>query len=598
MTDPERASAGASAVTLRQLEMLVAVAEHGSFSAAADTLGLTQSAASQCLKSLESALGTALFSRSTRRVELTAAGQRMLPALREALGALDGVLQQVRHDAREAGGVVRITCTAATSAYLPARLAEIARHHPGIDLRLVESGRQAALDQVRSGHADLAITDADRPAPGLRQTTLAHDPFVLVCRDDHPFGHRREIAPEHLRYERLVALEETAGVLKRFDARPADIQFVIHPHTALDLVLQHRGVALLPSLSLPATRHPRLRTVPVQNGPAWRLALSTSRAHRPGSTARAIHDLIARVAQRPPARETRPVTLLIPYPPHGPADELGRCFATRLAAATGREIRVQNTTGMGGALGIHMATRAQPDGLTLALAGTGTLIFNPLLATRDMFEVFHDLRFIGGLAQVPNILAVGGHMPARDLRQLLAHARLRPGAWKIGAAGSGISRVLAELFQAETGIALQTQHYEGLTPAVRDLARGEVDMVFGEAPGILPLIATGQAYPIFTAEKARADCLAATPCAAEAGLAALVAGSGYCFVGPAALPQALCDELWAEMSAVLRLPALQHDVARLGALPDLRDGAAYEAHIRREQERWRDVIAAGAAAAA
>lgn len=583
----------AEPITLKQLEMLVAIADEGSFSAAAEKVGMTQSAASQCLKALETALDVPLVARSTRKVALTDTGRRMLPPLRKALSELDAVLQAVRQQARDAGGTVRIACTAATSAMLTPKLSEIARQFPGAEVRLLESTSEIALDRVRQGSAEMAITAATRLAAGTLQVPFAEDRFVLVCRDDHPFSRSGEVALEHLRYERLIVLEETVGILRKIGSGVDGFQVVLHSGTALELVLQHFGVAVLPYACVPTVRHSTLRLVHLEEGPVWRLVLSTGMAKNLGDTAQGVHEVIARVAIRKPSHETRPITLLIPYPAAGPADALGRSFSQRLSTSTGRDILVKNVAGMGGALGIHMATRAQPDGLTLALAGTGTLIFNPLLATRDMFDVFRDLRFIGGLVRMPTILSVGAHMPARTLNELLAQARLRPGEWKIGTAGSGISHMLALSFQAEARVALKIRNYEGFTPATRDLARGEIDMIFGEAAGVLPLISTGEAYPIFTAETTRADCISSTPSAVEVGLPKVVANSGYCFVGPTALPPSICSKLSAQISAVLGSAELAYDFARFGARPNLCDSAAYEAHIRKEQLRWSKVITPG-----
>jgi tripartite-type tricarboxylate transporter receptor subunit TctC len=294
----------------------------------------------------------------------------------------------------------------------------------------------------------------------------------------------------------------------------------------------------------------------------------------------------------------RAVTLLIPFPAQGPADGYGRAFARALSAQLRQEVVVKNTTGMGGMLGVHQLTRSLADGCTIGMAGTGATVFAPLFERPGLFDVFKDLRFLSGLARVPNILVVGGHVPARTLAELLAQARLRPGHWTIGAVGTGSNHVLALLLQAHAGITLGLQPYDGQLPALQDLARGRLDMVFGEAAGVLAAIRVGTAHPLFTADDRRARLLPEVPHAGEVGLPGVMAEGGYCLVAPASSPEPVLRRLAEASAAVLHSAALAEEFAVQGGLPDPRSGAFYAAYVKAERSRWQQLMRRSSSGAA
>jgi len=591
--------------TLRQLRVLLAIADKGSFGGAAQAIGLTQSAVSQCIRTLEEELGFRLVERTTRRVDLTPAGATLAGPLRANLLALDALLEQARSTAQAQHGEVRIACAPHVSSWLAPRcLADAALRFPSVRITLQEQAQDVAVQSVRDGTADFALAVAPEAARSdLVQTPVLSDHFVLVCRRDHPFARRKKIALPQLQLERLILLDAASGGRQALDRLltahgiPVRTALVVaHADTALGMVTGRLGVALIPALCLPLPHGAPLRALPL-DPTAGRDIVLLSRRHPALSTAaRGIHDLF--VPSRPEAVEpqtARAITLLIPFPAGGPADRYGRAFAGALASHLQRAVTVRNTTGLGGTRGVHAVSRSLADGLTIGLAGNGATVFSPPVSRNGLLDVFKDLTILGGLVRVPTILVAGAHMPVRTLPELLAQARLRPLPYAIGMAGTGSSRVLAELLQSQAGIRLLAKPYDGLVQALEDLQRGRIDLLFGEPAGVLSSIDSGAARALLTAGDQRARWLPDVPSAAEAGLPGLATEGGYCLVGPAGLSPAVLEPLSRTIADVLRSPALVAELEAQGGSVDLRSGAYYATFLKHQQALWTDFIQAGSA---
>jgi DNA-binding transcriptional LysR family regulator len=278
---------------LRQLQHFVAVAEERHFTRAAELLRISQSGLSASIRSLEQELGTSLFVRSTRRVELTAAGQALLAdsvrtlasaaAARDAVAAVRGLLRG------------RLTIGAEPclgSVDLPAELAAFRTANPGVEVRLRYSGSEELVDDVAGGRIDVAlVVDTGHAAPGVRLRPLSTQEMLVLCHPEHRFASMDSIPLEGLRGEPLVGFQEGWGAqaLARrafaaagFDYRAAMEVNDVHP--LLDLVGYNLGVAVVPT-SFARKRPDALRAVPLQDAPDWTVAVAVSDQPSPAASA-------------------------------------------------------------------------------------------------------------------------------------------------------------------------------------------------------------------------------------------------------------------------------------------------------------------------
>ena len=279
---------------LRQLEHFVAVAEERHFTHAADLLQISQSGLSASIRALEMELGTSLFIRSTRRVELTAAGQALLADSLRTLAsaaAAQNAVAAVR-------GLVRGTLTLGAepclgSVDLPAALAQFRTANRGVEVRLRYAGSVELIESVASGRADVALLVATGHTPqGVRLRRLSTQKLVVLCHPEHPLAQKSEIDLESLRTESLIGFPAGWGahVLARrafasagFDYRTAMEVNDVHP--LLDLVGYNLGVAIVPE-SFAAKRPDRLRAIPLHDGmPEWAVVVAVADEPSPAATA-------------------------------------------------------------------------------------------------------------------------------------------------------------------------------------------------------------------------------------------------------------------------------------------------------------------------
>ncbi|MET4576143.1 tripartite tricarboxylate transporter substrate-binding protein [Ottowia thiooxydans] len=583
-------------ISIRQLRVLLAVADHGSFSGAAHAIGLSQSAVSQGVRAVEESIGTQLIERSTRHVRLTPAGERLISPLRDALDRLELVLVQAQSAGAASQKVIQMASTPHLSGRLLSQcLADAARRYPELQVQLREQPQPAAIESVRRGTVEFGLAVGDDRITDLIQTRLLRDQFMLICRTDHPFARRKVIGLAQLRLERLILLATALGgrsalnsLLRGHGVAVEKAQEVTLAATAMEMVAEGLGVALLPASRLPMPEQLSLIAKELDPSPVRDIVLIRRKGIPMSDPAQKLHDLILkRVSGADDLDWERPLTLLIPFPEGGPVDRYGRVFGEILSRHLRQRVVVKNAVGMGGAQGVHELTRSEADGYTIGIAGNGATVFTEGGQTQGFVDVFKDLTFLSGLVRVPSVLLAGKHLPVSNLKELLAQARLHPRGLRIAAAGHGSSRVLAELLQELAHISLQVEHYDGLSPAVRDIARGKVDLVFGEPTGVLPLIQSQRGTAMLVAGSERCSLLPDVPCSGELGLEGLDTDGGYGLIAPASLPAQALAHLSGAVTDVLRSTEIAEQFERLGVKPDMRSGPFYAEFIRSEQKKWR-----------
>lgn len=535
-----------------------------------------------------------LLNLSTRRVVLTPAGEQLVLPLRDALKTLDDVLGQAQQAGERLLRVVRVAATPSLSGrLLPRCLADVGQQLPGVAVQLKEQAQDSALESVRHGTVDFALAVSESGPCELQRTSLLTDRIVLVCRNDHPFARRDKVSIEHLGLERLIVMDAANGGRQGLDrvlvahGVPVDVlQEVASASTAFEMVKERLGVALLPASCVPTFSMKQLRSVALEPDVLRDVALFSRRSEAMSEDARAVHDIILSRAQGGTRGLSRPLTVLVPFPKRGPVDSYGRAFAKLLGRRLGRDVVVTNTVGLGGAQGVHAVTPSRAEGFTIGIAGNGATVVTHANGRQPLFDVFQDLTFLSGLVRVASVLVVGTHVAARDFTQLCALARLHPARFVIGAAGTGSSRMLAEMLARLSGIELTHKSYDGLAPALHDLAKGKVDMVFGEPAGVVPLVQTGKALALVTSGDERCALLSDVPSAVEVGLPGLTSDGGYCLVAPPSMPASVLERLSGAIAEVLQSDELNRTFAALGVRPDYRSGPYYENFLKEEQSRW------------
>ena len=289
----------------------------------------------------------------------------------------------------------------------------------------------------------------------------------------------------------------------------------------------------------------------------------------------------------------RPLKLIVPFPPGGPADNYGRIVAAGLATELQQAVVVDNRPGVSGALGVQSVARSPADGYTIGLAGTGATVFLPLLTSKVLFDTFGDLTFISGVVTTPNIFIVGPSVKAADIQGFIAEAKRRPGEMTIASTGVGSSpHILAALFQQKSGTQLLHVPYKGAAPAIQELIGGQVDAFIGEVAGVIPFIQSGKARALFCASATRSKWLPQVFSAPEVGLPDVTLTGDYGLVAPAGLDPAVVQRLASAAARVLASPEVQKKFDQQFGLPDTSDTRQYTGRLRAETQRWRPVVQA------
>ena len=288
---------------------------------------------------------------------------------------------------------------------------------------------------------------------------------------------------------------------------------------------------------------------------------------------------------------TKPIRIVVPFPPGGPADVLARTVGDRIAAALGQPVVVDNRPGAGGNIGMELVAKAAPDGHTLALAPAGNLTVNPSLYRNVPYDVGRDFAPVTVIAAVPNVLVVNPQVPAKDLAELIAYAKANPGKLNYSSPGPGSGAHLAgELLKSSAGIDIVHVPYSGIAPAVTAVIAGDVQLMFAGAPSALPQVAGGKLRALAVASPKRIASAPALPTLSEAGLPGFDVTSWYSIVAPAATPPAVVERLQKEIARALTSPDVKAKLTGIGAEPIANTPEEFAAMIRVETAKWSKIV--------
>ena len=286
----------------------------------------------------------------------------------------------------------------------------------------------------------------------------------------------------------------------------------------------------------------------------------------------------------------KPVKLIVPFPPGGGADIIGRLVGAQFSKTFGQNFMTDNRPGAANIIATEIVAKSPPDGYTLLVAATGTFVTNPLVYAKLPYAD-RDFETIAIVADAPFILTVHPSIPVRSVRELTALAKARPGELTYASFGTGSSSHLAgELFQVMTRSRLLHVPYKGSAPGMADLLAGNITMKFDGGLASVPHIKSGRIRPLGVAALRRLPQIPDVPTLSEAGLKDFQAGSWYGLMAPAGTPREIIARLHVELVKALKQPDLQQRITDLGADVVGNTPEEFSAQIVREREVWAKVV--------
>jgi tripartite-type tricarboxylate transporter receptor subunit TctC len=289
----------------------------------------------------------------------------------------------------------------------------------------------------------------------------------------------------------------------------------------------------------------------------------------------------------------RPVRLIVPSPPGGGTDVSARMFAPKLGEVLGQQIVIDNRGGASGNIGAEAAARAAPDGYTL-LAGIASLTSNPFVMKKVPFDIERDFAPISLTVMVPNVLISHPSLPARNLKELIAFARARPGQLEYASAGVGsVPHMMMEFFVSMGELKMVHVPYKGAGPALTDVIAGHVPLMAANILSTLPHVKAGRvrAYGVTSAQRAAAA--PDIPTVAEAGLPGYEAVQWFGLLAPAGTPRDIVVRLHGAVVQALDDPAVKKRFIGDGADPSPSAfPEAFGTFIRAELRKWEKVVKA------
>jgi tripartite-type tricarboxylate transporter receptor subunit TctC len=286
---------------------------------------------------------------------------------------------------------------------------------------------------------------------------------------------------------------------------------------------------------------------------------------------------------------TKPVKIVVTFPPGGAPDTLARILADKWGQMLGQTFTVDNKAGAGGNIGADFVAKSAGDGTTLLISTVGTHAINPALYAKMSYDNIKDFTPVSFLAATPNLLVVNKDVPAKTVKELIALAGKMP--LTFGSSGSGTSIHLSgELFNTMAGVQMQHIPYKGRAQAVPDLLGGRITMIFDNMPSALPLVKSGDVRAIAVTSAMRSPAAPSIPTMAESGLPGFEATSWFALMAPAGLPKDVLARINAETVRVMSLPDVREKLTALGldVAPGSPEGLAQ--HVQAETIKWAKVV--------
>jgi tripartite-type tricarboxylate transporter receptor subunit TctC len=286
--------------------------------------------------------------------------------------------------------------------------------------------------------------------------------------------------------------------------------------------------------------------------------------------------------------------MVIPFPPGGATDLLGRLVGQKLSERVGQPVVAENRTGGGGNIGAEYVVKAAPDGYTVMIGGIPHSI-NMSLYRKVGYDLATDLTAISNLATFPSMIAVHPSMPVKSMKELLAVARARPGELNYGASPGSPNHLVMELIGVMAKVKFVHIGYKGSGPGIIDLIGGHLHVSSIGFPGAMPHVKAGRLRPIAVTSAKRSSLLPDLPTIAESGLTGFNVTSWYGVFGPAKLPGEIVNRLNSEIRAVMDTDDVKTKLSGVGAEVETNSPQEFAQLVRSEIERWAKVVKASGA---
>ena len=291
------------------------------------------------------------------------------------------------------------------------------------------------------------------------------------------------------------------------------------------------------------------------------------------------------VALAQQAYPSKPLRLVVGFPPGGANDILARLVGARLQEQWGQPVVIDNKPGANAIIATEFVARSAPDGYTLLIGASGAMAFNPGLYAKLPYDPVRDFEPVTMLGSFPLVLAVNPSLPVQSVKELVQLVAATPGKYHYSD-GSTPFQLAMELFRLRTGIALNHIAYKGSAQAVGAVLAGEVQMTFVDAPPAVGQIKAGKLRALAVTSRTRAPVLPEAPTMIEAGIADFEVVLWTSLFAPAGTPRAVVEQLQQQVAAILRLPEVAERMAALGIEPVGGTPAQLAAVLRADVEKW------------
>jgi len=290
---------------------------------------------------------------------------------------------------------------------------------------------------------------------------------------------------------------------------------------------------------------------------------------------------------------SKPIRIVVGYPPGGGSDLVARLVATGLSERVGQQVIVDNRPGASGLIANEIVSKSPPDGYTLLLANS-SFSYIPAMYSKLQYDMRRDFAPVAIIGDAQYVLVIHPSVPAKNVRELLALAKAQPGKLNYGSGGAGGSSHLAtELLKTMIGTSILHVPYKGNAPAMTAAVAGEVDLTIAPIPTVLPFVHAGRSRALATTGAKRSELMPNVPTVAESGVPGYQCGSWFGFMAPAKTPAPVVGKLSAEMLALLKSREFEEKLrTQIGADPMGMSAQQFASFFARDIEKWSKIIRA------